>query len=289
MLLTHLMDEWAQSVRPIFRRRLVTLLSCVSIIFFGGCHFFEGTSEEAVYTVVGVFIDLTEIEERGGETRLKDTAYLEALVDLVISRSEEAGTQDGGEISFFTLSNESISTDSFRQEIGLGYANQNRMIRGSDLENFRESTVVRAVEFVEEIVATAMESNSGGSEYQQSHILRPICRYLRGESNRERENVPPANAIEHKLVIFSDMLENSPVYSFFSPPGNSGGAKQAFLDECEGLTAALNGAEYRIIQQPLGRTDAGLDELRNLAEREWQSFFEQIGLEENVTLGNPQS
>jgi hypothetical protein len=282
------MSNEAKSVRRAFRQRLVVPLSLVSLIIVGGCD--DEPSEDAVYTVAAVFIDLTEIEERGGETRLKDSAYLKALADLVISRSEEGDTQDGGEISFFTLSNESISTGSFRQEIGLGNANQNPMIRTSDVERFRDSTVAGASEFIEEIIAKAMESNFGESEYQRSHILRPICRYLRGEANKKYENVPQANQdlIEHKLVIFSDMLENSPVYSFFSSPTiNRGEATQAFLDECVGITAPPR-AEYRILQQPLGRTDPVLDERRNNAETEWRVFFEQIGLDENQDLGAPQ-
>ena len=271
-------------MRRVFPQRLIALLSFVSLIVLGGCE------EPAEYTVTAVFIDLTEIEEREGETRLHDSVHLEALADLVIRGSGEGNTLDGGEISFFTLSNESISTDSFRREIGLGSTNQNRMIRRSEIEDFRESTVAGASEFVQEIIAKAMESNSGESEYQRSHILRPICRYLRGEADKKYENVPQENQdlIKHKLVIFSDMLENSPVYSFFSSPTiNRGEATQAFLDECVGTTAPRR-AEYRIIQQPLGRTDPDLDELRNKAETEWRVFFEQIGLDENQDLGVPQ-
>ena len=49
---------------------VLVLLSLAPLISLGGCS--GKPPDDAVYTRVAVFVDLTEIEERGGSTRLED-------------------------------------------------------------------------------------------------------------------------------------------------------------------------------------------------------------------------
>ena len=261
---------------------VLVLLSLAPLISLGGCS--DKPPDDAVYTRVAVFVDLTEIEERGGSTRLEDPGVLETLPDVVLGTSEE-DSFDGGSISFYRLSDESLLRLSFSENIDLGTANQNPVIRSEARRTFRDSTLTIARKFVQEIVenATASQSNATLNDYQQSHIVRPICAYLR-TGNTAPVGVPPENEVKQKLVIFSDMLEHSPVYSFFGSSITQGEAAQAFLDECGGIVEPLQ-MEYQILQHPLGRGDnAFLTNLQFQAEREWRSFFEQIGLEENTAL-----
>jgi hypothetical protein len=259
---------------------MLVLLSLAPLISLGGCS--NEPPPDAVYTQVAVFVDLTEIEEREGSTSLEDPGVLETLLNLVLGSSDF----DGGSISFYRLSDESLLRLSFSENISLGTTNDNPTLRSQALNNFRVSTLANAEEFVRVIVgqATASQSNASLNDYQQSHILRPICEYLgRGDT---AQSDPPGFEVKQYLVIFSDMLENSNVYSFFQSSIAQGEAAEAFLDECGGIGAPLQ-MEYQILQQPLGRGNDFLEELQFQADREWKSFFDQIGLEENTALVQP--
>ena len=117
---------------------VLVLLSLAPLISLGGCS--DKPPDDAVYTRVAVFVDLTEIEERGGSTRLEDPGVLETLPDVVLGTSEE-DSFDGGSISFYRLSDESLLRLSFSENIDLGTANQNPVIRSEARRTFRDSTL----------------------------------------------------------------------------------------------------------------------------------------------------
>jgi len=244
----------------------------VGIIFVLACP--GGPPKDAEYSQVAVFVDLTEIQERGGITQLQDSALLENIFNLVASAGESRF--NGGSLSFYTISDESIIRLRVSETLELGPRAENEKIRERDLRSFHQSIRARTEKLVEQMVDEAGQTTTEFIQnYQQSHIARPICDYLRTAS----QSIPGPNY----LIIFSDLLENSSVYSFF---GSHGDPLDALAGACSGVQGPLE-IEYQVLQQELGPGAADLSSLQFEALQIWRMLFGELGLTENTGIISP--
>jgi len=256
---------------------LLTAFLLVGSITTSGCD-----TPPPIYSQVAVFIDLTEVEERES-TQLEDDALIERIFDLLANTDNEEDRNNGGYISFYTLSDESLLRLRFGEELEVGSRNENQLNRMDAVRRFRDSTRAQAQGFVQEILEKAGPDSATPfiEGYQQSHIVRPICEYLRTVNSGMNLDSPGPKY----LIIFSDLLENSPVYSFFGASGSQGNALEALTDECSGVQGPV-GIEYQVLQQELGIGNSGLSNLQFEASRIWRALFDELGLRENPALLN---
>jgi hypothetical protein len=226
---------------------------------------------------VAVFVDLTEVEQHGGTTQLEDSVYIEDILDLIVNIEDDSKSLNGAEISFYTMGDESILRRRYRNSLPIGKKGINRLNRRDELIAFRNTVRVRAAALVEEIVNEWVSTTPDIDGYGQSHIVRPICEYLRTATSGTTADVVASNY----LIIFSDLLENSEVYKYYSSEPEED-ALEALSGACSAVQVTHK-IEYQVLQQPL---PSGATEVQFRALQTWTKLFEQLGLTENPNLLN---
>ena len=226
---------------------------------------------------VAVFVDLTEVEQHGGTTQLQDSVYIKDILDLLVNTEDDSKRLNGAEISFYTMGDESILRRRYRNSLPIGNKNANLLNRRDELIAFRNTVRVQAEALVEEIINEWVSTTPDILGYGQSHIVRPICEYLRTATS----GTPADVFASDYLIIFSDLLENSEVYTFYGPEPEED-ALGALSGACSAVQVTHE-IEYQVLQQPL---PPGATEVQFRALQIWTKLFEQLGLTENTNLLN---
>ena len=136
--------------------------------------------------------------------------------------------------------------------------------------------------FLEDEVDAAHEE---ASRYTQSFIVQPLCQYL------ATVDAAPKTNHRRRLVVFSDLLEHSPIFSFYSGTHTSNYLRShredvahRFMEECGFIQTPVS-VKYRIVRHPLPK-DASPDISiwQYEAQQIWNLFFQKLGLHEDSTL-----
>lgn len=268
---------------------------------------------DAQYVDVAVFVDFTEINDAGGSLLAdadKDSgARITRLLDLITTVERR---YNGGSITFYPIGDQSLlGIDGPTKQIELGSRDENRLDREDTIRKMREDLEADLRSFLkrnDEFTDPEFEPGEGPDIYQQSMIVRPLCEYFR-KFGVDTKSDPPGRPVMHKLIIFSDLLENSPLYSFYPLNRvitNNGEVARKFLDQCleQGVETLINTdfvgmdewarnhpdeelptpVEYQMIPYPLPPGMVGLGERQFEASEIFRDFFQRLGLRENTNL-----
>ncbi len=202
-------------------------------------------------SVVDVFIDMTEIEELGG-----DASHLQENLDEIIGMvTGEDHRLDYGTITIFPIYDFASSTPKIAA-ISRGSRNDNRLNRLGEIAAFRSEVESGIHDLLSKF---ADFKTSVGSTYLESYIVEPVCRRL--------EHVGDPGADWH-VIIFSDMLEKSTILSFYDENQTDEEVLEALERNCL-PDRPLPRVCLQVVYQPLKANDRRV--LR--ARRIWQEFF----------------
>ena len=217
--------------------------------------------------LVDVFIDMTEIEELGG-----DASHLEESLDQIIGYvTGEDHRLDYGTVTLFPIYDFASSTPTIAS-IGPGSRNDNRLNRLDEISKFRSEVETGIQELLSRF---ADFETSSGSTYLESYILEPVCRRLR--------HVADPNTDWH-VIIFSDMLEKSTLFSFYDESRTDGEMLEVLEGHCL-PDKLLPRVCLQIVYQPLKANDRKV--LR--ARRIWGEFFRGRACRKYAAMASPAS
>ena len=225
-----------------------------------------------VETSVSVFVDKTEIEERGRQL-LADPEEVERIIALLTDRNDPQGRLDGGEVTFYVVDDHRLLGRGRKVTLETASWVDNEHIRQADIDRFADA--LRDT-YAELFLTEQAQAEQAIQTYTQTFIVDPVCQYFRQVS----EEGPSAR--RRVVLFYSDLLEHSSVFSFYTVPPSviaqhRDEAVQRFLEVCHDvdLTAPLS---YQLVQQPLmvGESDQKQFEARRI----WQSFLNELGLVE---------
>jgi len=229
---------------------------CALLVFLSSCK-----EEIPPSTGIYILIDVSEEKFKNPEFVSGNTSSILKLMNL----DKEADGFAGGEVRF-SLINDISDSKSARVAINParpGILGENPLVRKDEVERFRTS-----LESVFEKTVNQAEWGTG-----ESKIYRKVAREL----NQLRQ----ATFDRKIMIIYSDMLENSRLFSFYkggwkdrikgiiSSPAN---AIQEF-SEAGAAMPDLSGMEIKMITL---RTVEN-DEMVNLSERLWSAIFSESG------------
>ncbi len=224
-------------------RTLAVVLGTLSAV---GCD-----STPARQSLIDVFIDMTEIEELGG-----DASHLQASLDEIIGMvTGDDHRLDYGTITLFPIYDFASSTPKIAS-IERGSRNDNRLNRMAEIEEFRAEVETSIAGLLSQF---ADFPTSVGSTYHESYIVEPVCTRL--------EHVENSDADWH-VIIFSDMLEKSTIFSFYDEGQTDEDVLEALERNCL-PDRPLPRVCLQVVYQPLKANDRRV--LR--ARRIWQEFF----------------
>ncbi|HKI88283.1 MAG TPA: hypothetical protein VKA38_04590 [Draconibacterium sp.] len=168
----------------------VFIISMVALLLFAGCK-----KEKATTTNICVLVDVTDVKFQD-ETVVSET--LPKLLKLM-NLDKESGGFSGGEIKF-SLINE--VSDSKSKQVKLktaesGLLGENPLIRKDEVTAFFTET--------ENAFSTVISSADWGTE--ASKIYQKVARELIKMKNSQAD--------KKYMVIYSDMLENSNLFTFY--------------------------------------------------------------------------
>lgn len=243
-------------------------MKSISIIFIFLCLLTSCTTEKIENTDVYLFMDTSSQLNRDQELL---TSSIPAILNK-IGVSDMKGGLSGGQVKLFLLGEVSRSpykTISIESgEGGLMDERSNRYIRSDEVKSFK-AEIVTAIE-------TAIETEDWGRS--NTKIYQQLCREFR--------SLKASNADHKVVVIFSDMLENSDLFSFYNEEGKPGLRQvkgwlkdQAALTKAVGNLSAdcafpnLDDIEIHIVSNRSKKTD----ELINVAEQFWTRMFTMKG------------
>lgn len=235
------------------RRRLPAALLCA--VLLGAC--FASTGEDEL---VYVFVDLTEVEENGN-----DASYLESSIDpllRLLGHGDDQDNRKGASVHIFPIYDFPLSKP-VTAHLERGSRNQNALDRRDAVTRFEEE--LRAG--IRSVVETNLKQRPANETYRQSHIFGPVCAGLK---EIQRQGTPQN---DRRVVIFSDMLENSPLASFYR--GDL--ARASLIDDLEArcVLPDLSGICMNIVFQPMkAKSDLVLE-----AKSFWTGLFQSKGLE----------
>jgi hypothetical protein len=199
---------------------------------------------------------------------------------------------DGGSITFHPIGDQSLLRKVPPLQIPLGTSGENRFKRKKDVEDVRIDMSDDLRKFLINPSYLGAAASSGDVyRYQDSYIVRPLCQYLQKiEVNRESD--PPGHDVTHKLIIFSDLLEHSSIYSFYASNRETDpdAVASKFAQECSEAKIRLSEGsetlliEYQLLTYPLEAGNPADDALRYEALGTWRLFFQELGLRENANL-----
>ena len=207
------------------------------------------------HALVDVFIDMTEIEELGG-----DASHLRANLDEIIGMvAGEDHPLDYGTITLFPIYDFASSTPKIAN-IAAGSRNDNRLNRLDEIARFRSEVETG----IDDLLAQFEVSRAAvKSTYRESYIVEPVCSRL----EHVLEHVGDSDADRH-VIIFSDMLENSTILSFY----DEGQSDEHVLEVLE-KNCLPDRALPRVCLQVVYQPRKANDRLVLRARRIWQEFF----------------
>ena len=202
-------------------------------------------------SLVDVFIDMTEIEELGG-----DASHLQESLDEIIGMvTGEDHQLDYGTITLFPIYDFASSTPKIAS-IERGSRNDNRLNRLDEIATFRSEVEMAIHDLLSQF---ADFKTSVGSTYLESYIVEPVCRRLQHVENPDAD---------WHVIIFSDMLEKSTILSFYDETQTDEEVLKALEGNCL-PDRPLPRVCLHVVYQPLKANDRRV--LR--ARRIWQEFF----------------
>lgn len=236
------------------RAGLTGALVCFSLL--AGCMAPVGED-----SLVYVFIDLTEIEENEG-----DYSYLEESIEplmALVGQGARGESRAGASVHIYPIYDFPLNKPVIAH-LERGGRNQNALDRQDAVRRFEEQLRSGVQGIVEENLGQRPASET----YRQSHIFGPVCEGIRGIL---RQGAPEN---ERRVVVFSDMLENSPAGSFYQGPDPAALAR-ALESRCE--LPDLSKTCINIVFQPVKRKSALVLEAKSF----WTEFLESKGLATN--------
>ena len=229
-----------------------TPLVLLCALFLLGC-----TQEKPKFTTVYVFVDVTDSLFRSANHYLPDIPVLLHKMNIDTVK----GGYDGAELRILLINDLSESKSTVRrlEEGSPGMLGQNPLDRLDEIKKF--SRGVRE-DFISLLRDAEWQKN-------QSKIYQNLC--------RELNNLVGANSDRKAVVIYSDMLENSNLFSFYGSGiekvhhyvEDMNQTRQQLTADCE--MPDLSGVEVNIISL---RTKEN-DEKVNLASQFWTRLFQQ--------------
>lgn len=226
------------------------LLLCAVCLF--GC-----TKTQPEFCTVYLFIDVTDIEFKSASRYLSD-------IPLILRKMKVDTLQggiDGGELRLFLINDLSESKSIVLQLAkGVpGLLGQNPLDRIDEIKKFAKG--------VRQNLATLSEEAKWQTD--QSKIYQNLC--------RELNNLVRTNSERKIVIIYSDMLENSNLFSLYGPEVEKVHrylqdmklADKELRTDCQ--MPDLSGVEINVVTF----RDKTNDERVNLASKFWSALFEQ--------------
>lgn len=206
---------------------------------------------------VYLFIDVTDTEFKSTPRYLSDIPLILRKMNVDSSR----GGNDGGELRLFLINDLSESKSIVLQLAkGVpGLLGQNPLDRIDEIKKFASG--------VRQNLATLSEEAKWQTE--QSKIYQNLC--------RELNNLVRTNGEQKIVIIYSDMLENSNLFSFYGTGiekvrrylQDMKVAEKELRTDCQ--LPDLSGVEINVVTF----RDKTNDERVNLASKFWSALFEQ--------------
>jgi len=263
------------------RRGTIAGLGCgwlavvVSGLAVGGC-FPSEANFQPTYTEVAIFIDRTEAEERNRH-QLVEAQEVERIPPLVTQPVMGESRLRGGSVAVYPIADNSLLPNAPRVSIPVGEANENKFQRFKIIEGFTTDVQENIGRLVRDAPILGIAE---GLTYQQSFIVQPLCQFLETVDSASQ---PHARRV---LLVYSDLLEHSPVFSFYAHSEeyvqeHRDEIVDRFMSECGSVTTPV-AAGYQFVQQPLGKGQS--DTMLLQARRVWNAFFQRLGLEEQSVL-----
>jgi hypothetical protein len=232
-------------------KTLLVLLCALGLL---GC-----TQEKPKSTTVYVFVDVTDSLFRSPARYLSDIPFILHKMNIDTVK----GGYDGAELRLFLINDisESKSTTRRLPEGTPGMMGQNPLDRLDDIKKFSRGIGADFTSLLRE----------AQWQKKQSKIYQNLC--------RELNNLARANSDKKVVIIYSDMLENSNLFSFYGSGiekvhryiEDMDQARQELMKDCE--LPDLSGVELNIVTL---RTKQN-DEKVNLASQFWTRFLQQRG------------
>ncbi len=234
------------------RHAMKTLFAFLCAFCLLGC-----TEEKPKFTTVYVFIDATESLFRSPSHYLPDIPSILRMMNVDTVK----GGYNGAELRLFLINDLSETKSTVRRlEVGVsGMLGQNPLDRLDEVKKF--SRGVR-----EDFIALLQDAQW---QKNQSKIYQNLC--------RELNNLASTKSDKKAVIIYSDMLENSNLFSFYGSGvekvhryiEDMNQARRELAADCE--MPDLSGVELNIVTL---RTKEN-DEKINLASQFWTRFFQQ--------------
>ena len=236
------------------RKSLFLPAALLCSLFLGACTGSPG-EDQLVY----LFIDLTEIEENGN-----DYNYLEdsigPLMRLLGHGSGDKESRAGASVHILPIYDFPLNRP-VTVRLERGSRNQNPLDRRDAVKKF-EAELRSGIEAV---VETNLKQRPPAERYRQSHIFGPLCEGLR-EIQRQGSELD-----QRRVIVFSDMLENSPVANFYRQPDRDS-LTEDLNAHC--TLPDLSGICMNIVFQPVKEKSVLILEAKSF----WISFLESRGL-----------
>jgi hypothetical protein len=204
-----------------------------------------------------VFVDVTDSLFRSPSRYLPDIPVMLHKMNIDTAK----GGYDGAELRLFLINDlsESKSTARRLEEGNSGMMGENPLDRLDEVRKFSRGI---GEDFTSLLREAEWQKN-------QSKIYQNLC--------RELNNLVRTNSDKKTVIIYSDMLENSKLFSFYGSGlekvrhyiGDMNQAKQYLTGDCE--LPDLSGVELDIVSL---RTKEN-DEKVNLASQFWTRLFQQ--------------
>jgi hypothetical protein len=236
------------------RRRLDLVAALVCLSLLAAC--MAPTGEDKL---VYVFIDLTEIEENEG-----DYGYLGESIEplmALVGQGTRGESRAGASVHIYPIYDFPLNKPAIAH-LERGGRNQNALDRRDAVSRFEEE--LRAG--IRGVVESNLKQRPPSETYGQSHIFGPLCEGLK---SIQRQGSPEN---KRRVVVFSDMLENSPIGSFYQGQLNPTRLANALDSSCQ--LPDLSKTCVNIVFQPVKRKS----ELVLEAKSFWTRFFESKGL-----------
>jgi hypothetical protein len=228
-------------------------------------------------TDIGVFIDFTEVEERGGETLLDREGSLNQIIaEIAIPEMNDRRFLNGGSVTFYPINSHGLLRPGQRVELDVGDPYESKLIRKNAVSEFYAEARDAYESLLQEEQSISVDTEE---EYSATYIVQPVCQYLASL----REPVGP----DHRryVLLYTDFLEHSSVYSFYQDARRANeviddraDVADTLLSACEEVDS-LRQVAYRWLPHPLPKSTDG--RMQHYAQQVWSLVFERLGLNED--------
>jgi len=233
---------------------LTVVAGLLFLCFLQGC----GESEPALTTEVYVFIDVTDSIHLGNKAQ-----YHKSLDEILDKMGVDTASAQpaGGEVKFFLLDDvsNSISKKAYLSTASSGLLGENPFDRMDEIKQFRKELKTGINELIGQV----------NWKTKESKIYQNVC--------RELKHLATKKADQKVVIIFSDMRENSSLFSFYGHKGARIEQMTKNIEETHDNLLAkdcelpnLEGIDIYIVSP----RNQEIDEQINKAERFWTKLFE---------------